>query len=553
MVKPLFSQSPPELGNQYLQDRVLQSFLKRHLTPASQAHFTSELHQMGELAGGKLFDQQMAELSDEPILHQFDAWGNRIDHIQVTELWQTAARIAAEFGLVGKGYDSAFGTDGRLAQMALVYLFHPSTDVYSCPLAMSDGAAQVLLNHPSSWSSQAFQHLTSTDSNAAWTSGQWMTETPGGSDVSASQTTANKTENGHWHLNGRKWFSSATTAQMAITLARPEGNPAGSRGLALFALETKLPDGSANGIEVLRLKDKLGTKKLPTAELHLNNCQARLLSDTSHGVKAIAPMLNITRTWNAVCSVASMRRAIALARDYANRRVAFGKTLAEQPLHQTTLANMQAEFEAAFHLTFYQVGLLGKSATQSASAEELLLLRLLTPIAKLYTGKVAVTIASEALECFGGAGYVENTGIPKLLRDAQVFPIWEGTTNVLALDTLRVLGDANVADSYFAQLKHLVNGLEHAQSIQLGEQISQSAKRLRAALDASDIEYQGRSIAISLGRLMAAALLTNHADWSLPADPRPLAAAKQFASTGLIHIDCGCPSDAEMLATDIFA
>ena len=185
-----------------------------------------------------------------------------------------------------------------------------------------------------------------------------------------------------------------------------------------------------------RLKDKLGTRMVPTAELTLAGTLAMPVAGLRDGVRNITPMLNITRTWNAVCSVASLRRGIALARDYAGRRVAFGAPLAAKPLHVDTLAGMQAEHEAAFHLAFHGVALLGREETGVITEDEAALLRLLQPLAKLTTARQAVAGASETLEAFGGAGYVEDTGLPELLRDAQVLSIWEGTTNVLALDAL---------------------------------------------------------------------------------------------------------------------
>ena len=160
------------------------------------------------------------------------------------------------------------------------------------------------------------------------------------------------------------------------------------------------------------------------------------MKGTTDGVRNITPLLNITRLWNGISAVALMRRGLALAYDYAQKRVAFGAPLSEKPLHLDTLAGLQAEAEAAFHLAFYVAELTGRSETREISDEDALLLRLLTPVMKLTTGKQAIAVASEVLESFGGAGYVEDTGLPVLLRDSQVLPIWEGTTNVLALDTL---------------------------------------------------------------------------------------------------------------------
>src|SRR5690606_25715669 len=226
--------------------------------------------------------------------------------------------------------------------------------------------------------------------------------------------------------------------EMALTLARPEGSAAGADALALFMVETRDADRRWNGIRIDRLKDKLGTRELPTAEIHLDGTRAQPVGELAHGVRQIAPMLNVTRTWNAVCALATMQRCLALARDHAARRSAFGRPLGRLPLHVGTLASMQAEFEAAFQLVFFVAELLGRVEHGSDDADTALL-RVLTPLAKLWTGKLAMSIASEACEAFGGSGYIEDTGMPLLLRDAQVYPIWEGTTNVLALDTLRAL------------------------------------------------------------------------------------------------------------------
>ena len=221
---------------------------------------------------------------------------------------------------------------------------------------------------------------------------------------------------------------------MALTLARPEGNGPGGKGLALFLVHTRDAQGRPNQIRVLRLKDKLGTRSVPTAELELDGTPAILVARPSDGVRDMASMLNLTRTWNAVCSAASLRRGLALARDYARRRVAFGAPLSEKPLHLETLAALAAEQEAALQLTFHAVALLGREEAGELDEAGHAILRLLQPVAKLLTARQAGAGASEVLEAFGGAGYVEDTGLPEILRDAQVLSIWEGTTNVLSLE-----------------------------------------------------------------------------------------------------------------------
>jgi len=415
----------------------------------------------------------------------------------------------------------------------------PSSDVYTCPLAMTDGAARTLVDlGPPALVERAVPRLTSRDPDRAWTSGQWMTERAGGSDVSATETVARRGEGGEWRLTGTKWFSSASTAEMALALARPEGAPEGSRGLALFYLETRGEDGRPNGILVNRLKDKLGTRKLPTAELTLDGARALPVAGLSDGVRNIATMLNITRTWNSVAAVAGMERAIQLARDYARRRVAFGAPLERKPLHADTLAAVEAEREGAFLLAFRAVALLGRVEAGEADDSERLLLRAITPLAKLTTGKQAVAVASEVLECFGGAGYVEDTGLPRLLRDAQVLPIWEGTTNVLALDVLRALSGEGVPQALAAEVSGL---LARAHDASLGPAVqtaSAALDRARAFLGSAGPlarEAGARRLALTLGRTLELALLASHAQWCLDTGRgrRAAAAARRLARNGV--------------------
>lgn len=433
----VFVQDGPRLENTYTSDELLRTYLAWKLEPELFGSMEAQCVGLGELAAGRLFDLQRADRCAEPTLTQWDAWGERIDRIETTALWREAERLAVRLGLTAIPYERKEGPWSRTRQFALVHLFHPVTDVYSCPLAMTDGAVKALTDaRNEQLIARAVPHLTSRDPGQFWTSGQWMTESTGGSDVGLSRTTARRDAAGVWRLYGKKWFTSAATSQMALTLARPEGNGPGGSGLAMFYLETRNPDGSLNGIRVERLKDKLGTRKVPTAELSLEGTAAELVRGSTDGTRAIEPMLGITRTWNSVCAVAFMRHGLALAEDYARRRVAFGAALADQPLHRETLAELRAVTAGAFLLTFFLVELLGREEAGLLDEDEAVLLRFLTPIVKLATGRQAVRVVSETLEAFGGAGYIEDTGIPVLLRDTQVLPIWEGTTNVLSLDAL---------------------------------------------------------------------------------------------------------------------
>jgi alkylation response protein AidB-like acyl-CoA dehydrogenase len=555
-----FRQPPPTLGNQYEDDRVLRSFLARTLPQEMLREIEPSLREMGRLAGSDLYQMQLADRLNEPVLTGWDAWGNRIDHIELTPLWRLAERIAAEHGVVATAYERRHGSFSRVHQCALAYLFTPSTDIYSCPLAMTDGAARTLLgSNNQALIDRAIPHLTTRRAEEFWTSGQWMTEATGGSDVGLSETIAREEGGGVWRLYGRKWFTSATTSQMALTLARPEGNASGGQGLALFYIETRDEGGRLRNIEINRLKDKLGTRKVPTAELTLTGTPAQLVRGATDGIRNIAPMLNITRLWNGISAVSLMRRGVALALDYARKRVAFGATLNEKPLHLDTLASLQAEAEAAFHLAFFVAELTGRNEAGEINEEETLLLRLLTPVMKLTTAKQAVMVASEVLEAFGGAGYVEDTGLPVLLRDAQVLPIWEGTTNVLSLDCLRALGEGGRA---FQVLKAEAN--RSVETIREGR-LAEAARIVRSALDHAEswllqakaegqavVESGARRFALTLGRTMELALLIKHAQWSQAqeSDGRATAAARCLASSGVDLLTSRNIDDARELFAD---
>jgi acyl-CoA dehydrogenase len=550
-----FFQTPPALGNQYAADDVLRRYLRHTLPGDVLAGIEPELNEVGELAGGDLYRAALAERGDEPVLTQWDAWGKRVDHIELSPLWKRAARIAAEKGMVATAYEQKSGAHSRVHQFALVYLVDSAWHVYSCPLAMTDGAARTLITSKNkALVDRAVPRLTSRDPDQAWTSGQWMTERTGGSDVAICETVA-KQEGDTWRLHGTKWFSSATTSQMALTLGRPEGNPPGGSGLALFYVEVRRPDGSMNGIQVNRLMDKLGTRMVPTAELTLDGALAVPVIGLKDGIKNITPMLSVTRTWNAIGAISGMRHGLALAKDYAKRRVAFGAPLVEKPLHVDTLASLEAEYEGAFLLTFRAVELLGKDEVGELGEHEAALLRLLTPIVKLTTAKQAVAIASEVLESFGGAGYIEDTGLPRILRDAQVLPIWEGTTNVLSLDLLRALSKTGTLEPIAREVHASVEGADASLKVP-----AEAAVRAVAHAEAwlmktmeggpHAVEAGARRFAMTLGRALELGYLVREATRSKKHGDhaKPEAAARRFAHSGVDLIsDESFEADAKLL------
>jgi putative acyl-CoA dehydrogenase len=540
-----FYQQPPTLGNQYESDPVLRGYLRRRLPPALLAEVEPGLARLGERVATDILALGDSAESSPPRHVPFDAWGQRIDRIETSDAWRTLDRVAAEEGLVAIGYERAHGFLSRVHQFARLYLYSPSSAIHSCPLAMTDGAARLLEVYGDEDTRPIFDRLTSRDPDRFWTSGQWMTERTGGSDVSGTISVArpSETADGCYRLYGDKWFTSATTSQVAMTLARIEGAPAGGRGLSVFLVELRDPDGSLRNIRVNRLKDKLGTRALPTAELTLEGTPARLVGGRGDGVRKISALFNITRIYNAVAAVGGMRRALALAQDYATRRIAFGRTLREHPLHAATLAALDVECRAAFLLTFRVVELLGRDECGDATAAESELLRLLTPVAKLYTAKQAVAVASEAIEAVGGQGYVEDTGLPRLLRDAQVLPIWEGTTNVLSLDVLRAIDRTKALDHFIADVHDRVARAGVTELAPAVERVRRAAHRIREYAERSSAgsaarQAGARGFAYALARTYAGSLLIEHAAGANADDnASAMAAAQQWCGRELAPLE----------------
>ncbi|TMF85404.1 MAG: acyl-CoA dehydrogenase [Chloroflexi bacterium] len=444
--------------NSWRADPTLRAVLESWLRPQTLAWAEPALIEMGRAAVDELPAWGDACERQPAALRAFDGWGDRIDEVIYPPAWRELAAVAAQTGLVAVPFETQTlaraGAEARLVQAALCYLFAPSTATYLCPVAMTDGAARVLADVAGGAANEVLRHLISRDPAMAWTSGQWMTERQGGSDVGRNAVVA-KREGDHWRLFGQKFFCSNIGCEVALALARPEHAPAGTRGLALFLVPRDRPDGRRNSYRIDRLKDKLGTRAMATGEVTLDGAYAELVGEAERGFAQMTAMLNITRLHNAVTAAATMRRACMLASAYAAQREAFDRKLNQHPLHQEVLETIAGQADGALYLTMRMAQLLGRIETKEATSGEAALFRLGIALTKLYTAKQAVAVVSEALECFGGQGYMEDTGLPRLLRDAQVLPIWEGTTNVLALDGLRVLRRADTLDCLAAELERL--------------------------------------------------------------------------------------------------
>jgi acyl-CoA dehydrogenase len=389
----------------------------------------------------------------------------------------------------------------------------------------------------------AVSHLTSRDPDAAWTAADWVTEHRPASD--APLPTATRDDGGAWRLHGRKPSARGATANVALALAQPEG----ATHPALFYVPLREGDDLQgplrDGLRVRRLRDTLGARKRPTADLELDGALAHPLSEEpGTGAPSTSPMHNVTQTWSAVTGTALLRRSLALARDHGQKREAYGDDLINHPLHQETLADAQATLEGAFHLSFRLAELMGARETGQADASTDALVQILTPLAKLTTARQAVSTTSEMLEAFGRAGYDEDTGLPALHRDAQMLPLRGGTTNELSLALLRRLRDVGSFAPLKQEVEQCVDAID-APTLRTAirpavKGVRDAALWLKQALDEGEDALHGgaRRFALTLGRSLEVLYTAHHAQWSLQEeqDGRSAAATERLAAREINRI-----------------
>ncbi len=412
---------------------TLRDLLARKLSAAEFAWAEPQLREMGELAARVVAPLAAVADRESPRLITRTPAGEPVNRVDYHPSYREMERIAYGSGIVAMKYEpatlAAHASSIHIVTFALGYLFAMAEMGLYCPLCMTDGVARVVSGHGTAEQvARVIPRMGARNAAERWTGAMFVTERAGGSDVGANETIARRGTDGKWRLSGRKWFCSNVDAQAVLVTARPEGGSEGTKGLRTFLL---LPR-ETSGVEIERLKDKLGVRSMPTGEVRLNEAEVEEVG----GFGAMLEMMNLSRLYNSIASVAVIGRALHEARHYVQRRRAFGRAVIEHPLAAETLRDLEAEHLAALLLTFECVEMLDRA--DGGDAEAARAHRTLVPIVKAVTGKLAVPCVSEAMELIGGNGYIEESPIPRLLRDAQVLPIWEGTTNILVLDALRV-------------------------------------------------------------------------------------------------------------------
>jgi putative acyl-CoA dehydrogenase len=495
------NQVPPLAGYDVAEDATLLAAAGRE----GAGWAAGDLHTLGRLAGSAATGEQ-ARLANEhpPVLRTHDRWGNRIDEVEFHPAWHALLGTA-----VGHGLHAAPWADQRpgahVARAAKFYVWTQAEPGHGCPVSMTYAAVPALRHAPGL--AGRFEPLLEArsydpglrppETKDGLLAGMAMTEKQGGSDVRANTTRAEPADGGAHVLTGHKWFCSAPMCDLFLTLAyAPDG-------LTCFLLPRVLPDGQRNGLRIQRLKDKLGNRSNASAEIEFDSALAWQVGEAGRGVATIIEMVSATRLDCVVGSAAGMRLATVAAVHHASHRQAFGKDLIAQPLMGSVLADLVLESQAATVLALRLAGAADRAGRGDAA--EGALLRVALPAAKYWVCKRAPAHAAEALECLGGNGYVEESGMPRLYREAPLNSIWEGSGNVTALDVLRALTRTpDCAAALLAELDLAAGG-----DPGLDAAVAQ-LRQLLAGLETATGQAQARRLAGLIAVTMQAALLVRH-------------------------------------------
>jgi len=501
--------------NFYAIDRGLRDLLRLYLEPDDFGRLEPHFDRLGTLAGGRL--DELARVADKhpPVLNARDRFGRDEDWIDYHRSYREMEQIAfGDFQFHAMSHRAGtLGMDRPLpavAKYAMQYLFVQAEFGLMCPISVTDTSIHLIRKFASAeLRDYLLPKMLSGDVATMWKGTQFMTERAGGSDVGALETIA-RCEDGESRLYGDKWFCSHADADVALLLARPEGAPDGTRGLALFALPRRLKDGRRNAYRIVRLKDKLGTRSMASGEILLEGAVAYPVGDAGRGFKQMMEQVNLSRLSHGVRASAMMRRCVNEALVCARSRVAFGKTIIEYPLLRRQLLKIIVPTEQALSMFLFTANAMDRANAGSKEAESLL--RILTPLLKFRACRDNIPVATGAMEVRGGNGYIEEWVHARLIRDAHVGVLWEGTSNINALDIVtRAVGKSRAHRTLEVALRKL---LDEATLIPAAFR-----DRLRLAFDRAiafaervaaepALEESARQVAGSLYHIASAILMT---------------------------------------------
>ena len=491
MTHEVFNQPPPLVDYDVSADAALLAGVAREGAPWA----VGDLHRLGKLAG-TAEPQRWADEANrfEPRLITHDRYGHRVDEVEFHPSWHRLVSVAVGEGLAGAAWaDDRPGA--HVARAAGLFVWSQVEAGHSCPISMTYAVVPALRNNPGL--SELYEPLLASRdydpglrtpaTKRGLLAGMGMTEKQGGSDVRANTTTATEAADGTWRLRGHKWFTSAPMCDLFLVLAQTR------KGLSCFLVPRVLPDGTRNVFRIQRLKDKLGNRSNASSEPEFDDTTAWLVGEEGRGVRTIIEMVAMTRLDCVTGSASGMRAALSQAIHHARHRRAFGRPLIDQPAMRNVLADLAVESEAATLLAMRLAGAVDRN--------EQAFQRLAIAVGKFWVCKRQPVVVGEALECLGGNGYVEESGLPRLYRDAPLNSIWEGSGNVQALDVLRTLQrEPESLDALLAE----VTGADR--------RIDDAAKDLaRMLAGTKDPESQARRLVERMALVLQASLLVRHA------------------------------------------
>ncbi len=544
-------------------DHTLQFEAERTYPDDEFAWAESQLAEFGEIVGTTVAENADRIDRHGPELHTYDKHGEIQNEVEYHPKQHENERIAYEkFGLT---HDTFHAPPGRNEPVGLTHTLMMQTLLsyvdpgFVCPVSMTTGVALVLDKFDDGTLSEYFEKLTSRNVDEHIEGAMFLTEKQGGSDVGANETVAEEADDGTYRLTGEKWFCSNIDAEGALALARRPDAPDGTAGLSLFLVPHTKSNGEVNDALFRRLKDKLGTISVPTGEIEFRSAEAYLVGEPENGFRQMAEMLNFERLSNATGAVGVMGRALLESKVQAATREAFGELIQEHPLMRRDLVDMTTDYEAAAAFTFDCARLLDRYERED-SEKAFKLLRALTPIAKQVTARMAVETASYACEVLGGNGYVREFVTPRLLRDAQVLPIWEGTSNVLSLDLLRALERENAHEALLPAIRDNLETADHPALDECVETVEDEFAGLQEALafladeDTEYAQLQAKELAEYVFDVYTASLLLREAKQEIEQeeDARKALIARRFVDTRLAERDARGITTGERFAVEQF-
>lgn len=514
-------------NNHFTSDLILQDILRHNLSPEGFEFMLEKYQHFGKLSACLMDDLAMKADKNPPSLVKRNFYGDKIDEIEFHPAYEEMLKHSLNSNMLKVKWNNElrekYKTDRQQLGFASFFILALNDAGLHCPLCMTDGLASVIDKHVAEPTrSRILKAISSTNPDEFYSGAMFLTEKSGGSDVGRNLVKAEKNKDGHYHLNGEKWFCSNANADVILALARTGDIKEGIRGISLFLVEKNLPDGTPNPMNKIRLKDKLGVKSMASAEIIFIDTVGTLIGEEGKGFKIMAEMVNISRIHNAIASTAIGRRALKEAYEYTLNRVTFDKTLIEHPLVKRNLFELGALNVANMYFLWDCAKKMDESENGITESAEIL--RLLTPMLKRWSAQEGTYIVRESMELMGGLGYIEDGIMPKLMRDVLVTPIWEGSGNIQYLDMLR----ASTKSKGLDVIMHAIKNQTHAPSSHVADWIKKETelltdfiKHLQAEKDLKKLEANAPKLFDRLTNLYQVHLLSNsktseNKDWINP-------------------------------------